>query len=197
MIEKAPHINYDVTIHPSEADQTSQANLKQSRYEQAKQFAANSLYGNDVTKQYQAMTQTLNQPFMQPLNTDSLNNLEPISMSPTQAPAFKQVNEQKRQAQRGTGNPAYGMTTAKLAHGLSPLAHKHANLGASDLPSAEEMQRSGFPSYSDQKHDELLHSKPYLPRHHVRQNVQKNDSHASNILSVPKLNDVDFAEIER
>ena len=77
-----------------------------------------------MTKQYQAMTQTLNQPFMQSLNADSLNNLEPLSMSPTQAPAFKQVNEQRRQAQRGNGNPAYGMTSAKLAHGLSPTARK-------------------------------------------------------------------------
>lgn len=195
MIEKAPHINYDITIHP-EADQMSPSSMTKSRYEQAKQFAANSLYGNDVTKQYQAMTQTLNQPFMQPLNTDSLNNLEPISMSPTQAPAFKQVNEQRRQAQRGNGNPAFGMTTAKLAHGLSPRAHKHANLGAEDLPTAEEMKRSGFPSISSQKYDELLQSKPYVPRHHLRQ-VQKNDSHASNILSVPKLDDVDYAEIER
>ena len=197
MIEKAPHINYDVTIHPPDADQMSPTSMTKSRYEQAKQFAANSLYANDVTKQYQAMTQTLNQPFKQPLNTDSLNNLEPISMSPTQAPAFKQVNEQRRQAQRGNGNPAYGMTSAKLAHGQSPMAHKQANLGADDLPTAEEMKRSGFPSLSGQKYDELLQAKPYLPRHHVRQNVQKNDSHAGNILSVPKLDDVDYAEIER
>ena len=122
MIEKAPHINYDITIHPTEESQSPTS--KKSRYGQAKQFAANSLYANDVTKQYQAMTRTLKQPFMQPLNTDSLNNLEPISMSPTQAPAFTQVNEQRRQAQRGNGNPAFGMTSAKLAHGLSPMAHK-------------------------------------------------------------------------
>jgi len=122
VIEKAPHINYDITIHPT--DESQSPTSKKSRYGQAKQFAANSLYANDVTKQYQAMTRTLKQPFMQPLNTDSLNNLEPISMSPTEAPAFGQVNEQRRQAQRGNGNPAFGMTSAKLAHGLSPMAHK-------------------------------------------------------------------------
>ena len=59
------------------------------------------------------------------------------------------------------------------------------------------MKRSGFPSISSQKYDELLAAKPYVPRRHLRQNVQKNDSHAGNILSVPKLDDVDYAEIER
>ena len=89
------------------------------------------------------------------------------------------------------------MTSAKLAHGRSPMAHKQANLGADDLPTAEEMKRSGFPSISSQKYDELLQAKPYVPRHHLRQNVLKNDSHASNVVSVPKLDDVDYAEIER
>ncbi len=90
------------------------------------------------------------------------------------------------------------MSATKLAHGLNPAAHKLANLGADDLPSVEEMKRSGYPSYTTpNKYDELMQAKPYVPRHHVRQNIQKNDSHAGNILSVPKLNDVDFAEIER
>ena len=77
------------------------------------------------------------------------------------------------------------------------MAHKQANLGADDLPTAEEMKRSGFPSISSQKYDELLQAKPYVPRHPLRQNVLKNDSHTSNVVSVPKLDDVDYAEIER
>lgn len=37
-------------------------------------------------------------------------------------------------------------------------------------------------SITREQYAELLRAKPYVPRHHLRQNLSKNDSHANNIL---------------
>ena len=77
-------------------------------------------------------------------------------------------------AKKGLGDLASGdtITAYQVAHG-DPIGAATKDKSNQGLPPLEKMQMS-FPSISKEKYNDILKSKPYLPKHHLRPNGGKN-----------------------
>ena len=172
-----------------------------AQYNAARQFGINSLYGNDVTKQMNAMSRTINADTTEAL-LEKAGGFSPLNINELGNIAFDPVSATKKKNQRGAG-AIYGssnlnQTSYAMGHG-DPL-HRRNNQ-VMDPPTHDEM-RSNYSSITKERYNEIMKAKPYVPRHHLRSNVAKNDSHISNILSSSFLQKkakdehADLAEIE-
>ena len=73
----------------------------------------------------------------------------------------------KKDAQRG-GHGGYGCN-APIAYAMGhgdPLWRRTGNIGE-EMPTLSEMQKT-YPTISKKKYDELMKSKPFLPRHNLK-----------------------------
>ena len=53
--EKAPHINYDIFIHPNSASAHSQVAKKNAKHVNSSQYGMKSLYNNEISNYMDAM----------------------------------------------------------------------------------------------------------------------------------------------
>ena len=130
-----------------------------------------------------------------------------VRVSPRGGGMHRFPAEEKQKAAVGQGELGVSsfidqpfMTSYMKSHGTM---RKHDPNAA---PTLEEMQKN-YSSIDKTRYNEILQSKPYVPKHNLRHRLGKNDSHVSNILqnsfyatSFPLAldkNNVDLGAIER
>ena len=161
-------------------------NLTATQNNNARKFGIQSLYGNETSKQFKAMNQTMTAGYQDPKHMPgSMNTLEPINISGNQLEGNEQEQAAafRTKAMNGTGFGTFGK--GKLSASVNRTTYQDPYKAKqlrdpTSVPTLEEMQQNHCSITSD-RYNEIMNAKPYEPRYHNR--PHKNATHTANILA--------------